>query len=284
MTATTATAPPVSAPIIKGRMPAAWVASDALVMTKRNLLRYLRLPNLLVFSTIQPVMFVLLFVYVFGGAIGGALPKGISYKDYLMAGIIVQTVIFGSVQTGVGLSDDLAKGMIDRFRSLPVARSAVLAGRTLSDTVRNVFVVLLITVVGLLIGFRFHGTFIEAIAALGLAVLFGLSFSWISALIGMSVRDPEAAQAAGFIWIFPLVFASSAFVPVYTMPSWLQTFARNNPLTYVINTIRALILGQDFDRVAHLSVWHNLWLSLLWIIGILVLFVPLSVNRYRQLH
>jgi len=277
MTATTTAAPRVAAPIMKGRTPPSWVVSDALVMTKRNLLRYLRLPNLLVFSTVQPVMFVLLFVYVFGGALSGALPKGVSYKDFLMPGIFVQTVIFGSVQTGVGLSDDLAKGMIDRFRSLPMARSAVLAGRTLSDTVRNVFVVLLITAVALAIGFRFHGTFIESIAALGLAVLFGLAFSWISAFIGMSVRDPEAAQAAGFIWIFPLVFASSAFVPIYTFPSWLQTFARNNPLTYVINTIRALILG-------NLPVWHSLWLSLAWIFAILLLFVPLSVNRYRQVH
>ncbi len=277
MTATTTTAASVAAPVIKGRIPAGWVVSDALAMTKRNLLRYLRLPNLLVFSTVQPVMFVLLFVYVFGGAIGGALPKGVSYKDFLMAGIFVQTVIFGSVQTGVGLSDDLAKGMIDRFRSLPMARSAVLAGRTLSDTVRNVFVVLLISAVGLAIGFRFHGTFIESIAALGLAVLFGLAFSWISAFIGMSVRDPESAQAAGFIWIFPLVFASSAFVPIYTMPSWLKTFARNNPLTYVINAIRALILG-------HLPIWHDLWLALVWIVAILVVFVPLSVNRYRQVH
>src|SRR5947208_2579641 len=177
MTATTSTAPRVAAPLIKGRTPLAWVLSDALVMTKRNLLRYLRLPNLLVFSTVQPVMFVLLFVYVFGGAIGGALPKGVSYKDFLMAGIFVQTVIFGSVQTGVGLSDDLAKGMIDRFRSLPMARSAVLAGRTLSDTVRNVFVVLLMTGVGLAIGFRFHGSFTEAVSGLALAVFFGLAFS-----------------------------------------------------------------------------------------------------------
>ncbi|MBV9413002.1 MAG: ABC transporter permease [Acidimicrobiia bacterium] len=278
MTATTTTATPrISAPVVKGRMPTGWVVSDALAMTKRNLLRYLRLPNLLVFSTVQPVMFVLLFAYVFGGAIGAALPKGIDYKDYLMPGIFVQTVIFGSVQTGVGLSDDLAKGMIDRFRSLPMARSAVLAGRTLSDTVRNVFVVLLMTAVGLAIGFRFHGTFLMSIGALGLAVLFGMSFSWISAFIGMSVRDPEAAQAAGFIWIFPLVFASSAFTPIYTMPSWLQVFARNNPLTHVINAIRALILG-------HLPIWHDLWLALFWIVLILVVFVPLSVNRYRQVH
>src|SRR5438045_1973672 len=234
-------------------------------MTKRNLLRYIRLPNLLVFSTVQPVMFVLLFAYVFGGAIH--VPGG-NYKTFLMPGIFVQTVIFGSVQTGVGLSDDLAKGMIDRFRSLPMTRSAVLAGRTLSDTVRNVFVVLLITVVGSAIGFRFHGGFIPGVVGLAVAVLFGLAFSWISALIGMSVRDPEAAQAAGFIWIFPLVFASSVFVPVQSMPKWLQVFARNNPISHTANAIRALTQGGP--------VWHSLWLTIACLVGILVVFVPLS--------
>ena len=222
--------------VIAPHNPVATTISDILAVTRRNLLRYLRVPSLLVFSTIQPVMFVLLFTYVFGGAV--RIPSG-SYKDFLLPGILVQTVIFGSTQTGVGLADDLSRGMIDRFRSLPMARSAVLAGRTLSDTVRNLFVVLLMIGVGLLIGFRFHAGFISAVGAIVLAVLFGLAFSWISAFIGMSVRDPESAQAAGFIWIFPLVFASSAFVPIYTMPSWLKTFARNNPLTYVINAIRA---------------------------------------------
>jgi ABC-2 type transport system permease protein/oleandomycin transport system permease protein len=248
-------------------------------MTKRNLLRYLRLPNLLVFSTVQPVMFVLLFSYVFGGAISVALKaQNFPYKyiDYLMAGIFVQAVIFGSMQTGVGLADDLSKGLVDRFRSLPMARSAVLAGRTSSDTIRNVFVVLLMTFVGTIIGFRFHGGFVPAVAGLGLAVLFGLAFSWISAFIGMSVRDPEAAQAAGFIWVFPLIFASSAFVPVPTMPSWLQAFARNNPITHTVNAIRALTQGGP--------VWHELWISVAWIIAILLVFVPLSVNRYRQVH
>jgi len=262
------------APVLRGRMPAAWVVSDAAQMTKRNLLRYIRLPNLVVFSTIQPVMFVLLFSYVFGGAIKFTLPKGTNYIDFLMAGIFVQAVIFGSVQTGVGLSDDLAKGMVDRFRSLPMARSAVLAGRTLSDTVRNVFVVLLMTVVGLLVGFRFHAGFISCVAGLGFAVLFGFAFSWISAFIGMSVRDPESAQAAGFIWVFPLLFASSAFVPLVTMPDWLQAFARNNPITHIINAIRALTQGGP--------VWHDLWISLAWIIAILLVFVPLSVRRYRN--
>jgi ABC-2 type transport system permease protein len=248
-----------------------WAVADALTMTWRNLLKYVRVPNLLVFSTIQPVMFVLLFAFVFGGAIH---VPGMNYKDFLMPGIFVQTVIFGSVQTGVGLADDMSRGMIDRFRSLPMARSAVLAGRTLSDTVRNTFVVLLMTLVGTLIGFRFHGGFLPGLAGLALAVSFGLAFSWISALIGMSVRDPEAAQASGFIWIFPLVFASSSFVPTQSMPDWLQAFARNNPVTHTVNAIRALTQGGP--------VFHELWLSLAWIIGILVVFAPLAVSRYRR--
>jgi ABC transporter DrrB family efflux protein len=248
-----------------------WAVSDALAMTRRNLLRYVRLPNLLVFSTIQPVMFVLLFTYVFGGAV--RIPSG-SYKDFLLPGILVQTVIFGSTQTGVGLADDLSRGMIDRFRSLPMARSAVLAGRTLSDTVRNLFVVLLMIGVGLLIGFRFHAGFVAAVGAILLAVLFGLAFSWISAFIGMAVRDVESAQTAGFIWIFPLVFASAVFVPVATMPGWLQSFARINPVTNTAEAVRALCQGGP--TAAH--VFH----ALAWIAGILLVFVPLSVRRYRR--
>jgi ABC transporter DrrB family efflux protein len=248
-----------------------WAVSDALAMTRRNLLRYVRLPNLLVFSTIQPVMFVLLFTYVFGGAV--RIPSG-SYKDFLLPGILVQTVIFGSTQTGVGLADDLSRGMIDRFRSLPMARSAVLAGRTLSDTVRNLFVVLLMIGVGLLIGFRFHAGFVAAVGAIALAVLFGLAFSWISAFIGMAVRDVESAQTAGFIWIFPLVFASAVFVPVSTMPGWLQSFARINPVTNTAEAVRALCQGGP-------TAAHVLY-SLAWIVGILLVFVPLSVRRYRR--
>jgi len=248
-----------------------WAVTDAIAMTRRNLVRYVRVPNLLVFSTIQPVMFVLLFTYVFGGAV--RIPSG-SYKDFLLPGILVQTVIFGSTQTGVGLADDLSRGMIDRFRSLPMARSAVLAGRTLSDTVRNLFVVLLMIGVGLLIGFRFHAGFISAVGAIVLAVLFGLAFSWISAFIGMAVRDVESAQTAGFIWIFPLVFASAVFVPVATMPGWLQSFARVNPVTNTAEAVRALCQGGP--TATH--VFH----SMAWILGILLVFVPLSVRRYRR--
>jgi ABC transporter DrrB family efflux protein len=254
------------------RQPAlAWGISDALTVTKRNLLTYVRLPQLVVFSTIQPVMFVLLFAYVFGGAI--QTPGG-SYINYLIPGILVQTVAFGSTTTGIGLAQDLNKGLIDRFRSLPMARSAVLAGRTISDSLRNLFVILLMLGVGTLIGFRVGTNVFAALAAIALGVLFGFAFSWISALIGMSVGDVETAQVAGFIWIFPLVFASSAFVPVETMPSWLQAFAEVQPITHTVNALRALLLGGETTR-------HVLG-SLAWSFGILAVFMPLAVRRYRR--
>jgi ABC-2 type transport system permease protein/oleandomycin transport system permease protein len=250
------------------RRPLRWTFTDAAAVTKRNLYRYVRVPTLLLFSTIQPVMFVLLFTYVFGGAI--LVPGVKHYIDFLMAGILVQTVIFGSTQTGVALAEDMSRGMIDRFRSLPMARSAVLAGRTLSDTVRNLFVVCLMLVVGILVGFRFHAGFVPALGAVALA----LAFSWISAFIGLSVRDVESAQAAGFVWVFPLVFASSAFVPVASMPGWLQAFARVNPVTVTVNALRALTLGGPITK--------PLLQSLAWIAAILLVFVPLAVNRYRR--
>ncbi|MDP3740851.1 MAG: ABC transporter permease [bacterium] len=247
------------------------VITDILIITKRNLMRYLRIPQLVIFSSIQPVMFVLLFAFVFGGAIN---TPGTDYINYLIPGIIVQTVIFGAMQTGVGLADDLTKGMIDRFRSLPMARSAVLAGRTLSDTIRNVFVVLLMTGVGYAIGFRFQGNFLEALAALGLAVLFGFAFSWISASIGLMIKEVETVQVAGFIWVFPLVFASSIFVPVESMPSWLEAFAKYSPITVTVNAVRAFALGFDPG--------NNVIQSLAWMVGILVIFVPLAIHQYRK--
>ncbi|MDP3794846.1 MAG: ABC transporter permease [bacterium] len=246
--------------------------SDIIVMTKRNLLRYRRLPQLVAFSTIQPVMFVLLFAYVFGGAIN--IP-GVSYIDYLLPGILVQTVLFGSIQTGVGLAEDVSRGMINRFRSLPMARSAVLAGRTITESLRNVFVVALMVGVGMLIGFRIEHGYTDFLLALGLTILFGFAFSWVSAAIGMTVKNVEAAQVAGFIWVFPLAFASSIFVPISTMPKYLKTFAEHNPITYIVNTVRALALGTPVGDNA-------LW-SLLWIAAILIVFVPLAVNRYRKI-
>ncbi|MEA2497791.1 MAG: type transport system permease protein [Actinomycetota bacterium] len=247
--------------------------ADAIAMTWRNLLKYVRVPALLVFSTVQPIMFVLLFAYVFGGAI--STPGVENYIDFLMPGIFVQTVLFGSTQTGVGLADDLSKGMIDRFRSLPMARSAVLAGRTLSDTVRNFFVVCLMTGVGYLIGFRFHAGLLPALGAMALVVLFGFAFSWISANIGLAVRDTETAQTAGFIWLFPLVFASSIFVPVQTMPGWLQAVAKVNPISAAVNAARALCLGGPTAG--------KVLSALLWGLLICVIFVPLAVRRYRRM-
>ncbi len=249
----------------------AWAVSDSLAIAGRNLRMYTRVPQLLVFSTIQPVMFVLLFTYVFGGAIS---TPGVPYIQFLLPGVFVQTVVFGSTQTGVGLADDLSRGIIDRFRSLPMARSAVLAGRTLSDTVRNLFVVGLMAAVGALIGFRFQAGLGPALAALGLAVLLGFAFSWISAFIGLVVRQTEAVQVAGFVWLFPLVFASSAFVPVQTMPGWLQAFAKASPITLAVDAVRALALGGP--------ALPPVLRSLAWILGILAVFVPLAVQRYRR--
>ena len=250
-----------------------YTVSDALAMTRRNLIRYVRIPTLLVFSTVQPIMFVLLFAYVFGGAIRG-LPPGEKYIDFLMSGIFVQTVVFGSTQTGVGLAEDLSKGMIERFRSLPMARSAVLANRTLGDSVRNTLVVILMTLVGVMIGFRIHTGVLPALLALVVAVGFGFAFSWISATIGLAVHDVESAQTAGFIWVFPLTFASSVFVPLKTMPGWLQAFARVNPITNTVNALRALTYGGATTR--------PLLYSLAWIVGILAVFMPFATRTYRK--
>jgi ABC-2 type transport system permease protein len=250
---------------------------DAAILTKRNVLRLFRTPQLAVFSTIQPVMFVLLFVYVFGGALKPALKaQGFpySYPSYLIPGILVQTVLFGGSGTAVGLSEDFSKGIVDRFRSLPMARSAVLLGRTLGDLVRNAFVVALMLIVGSLVGFRFHNGFVAGVGAILLALFFGFAFSWIFALIGMAVREPETAQVAGFLPMFPFVFASSAFTPVGTMPGWLQAFARNQPVTLTVNSIRSLTQG---GAIAGPTVK-----SILWCTAILAVFVPLSVRKYRK--
>jgi ABC transporter DrrB family efflux protein len=273
MSTTAVEAPPAPAHASGGSL--GTLVVDVLAVTKRNLIRYLRVPTLVIFSTIQPVMFVLLFRYVFGSAI--VHPRGFNYPyvDYLMPGIFVQTVIFGSTQTGVGLAEDLSKGMIDRFRSLPMARSAVLAGRTLSDTVRNTFVVLLMLVVGYLVGFRFHTTLVYGVAGIVLALLFGLCFSWISAFIGLTVRDVESTQAASFVWLFPLVFASTAFVPASALPGWLQAWAKVNPVSVSVDSLRGLLESWP-------SHTYHLATTLAWAIGILVVFVPLSVSRYRR--
>ena len=244
---------------------------DIAVLTRRNLKRIARTPRLLAVSSIQPVMFVLLFRYVFGGAIH--TPGG-SYIDYLVPAILLQATLFGAT-TAVAMSTDLAGGMIDRFRSLPMARSAVLAGRALADMARSVSVVALVLVVSLLIGFGFHNGAAGALGALVLALAFGFAFIWLFALVGMLVKDPETAQLAGFLPIFPLIFASSAFVPVETMPSWLQGFANVQPVSVTISAIRALTEGGE--------VGHWLWQSLAWIAGLLLIVIPLAVRQYRKI-
>ena len=214
------------------------VVRDAMTMTWRNLLRLTRNPELMVFSTVQPIIFVLMFRYVFGGAI--KIP-GVPYVDFLMAGVWVQSVTFGALNTGVGLAEDLQAGLIERFRSLPMARSAVLVGRTTADLVRNFFVVIVMTAVGFMVGFRYHVSAPALIGALALVLLFSYSLSWLSALLGLIAPNAETAQAAFFPIVAVLVFASAAFVPVDTMPGWLQAFANHQPVTAVIDAVRLLL-------------------------------------------
>ncbi len=249
--------------------------NDIAVVTIRNMRHFWRQPDLLLFSTIQPIMFVVLFVYVFGGAVGGALPTGVTYVDYLLPGIFVQSVTFRASQTAVGLSEDLRRGVIDRFRSMPMARSAVLLGRTIADLVRNVLIIGLMVIVGYLVGFRFEAGVLPALGCVALVAAFGFALSWIFAFVSLVVRGAESAQTAGFVLLFPLVFASSVFVPVSSMPSWLQPFAKASPVTLTADAARTLAL--------HGGVPSSLGESLAWIAGILGVFVPLSVWRYRRM-
>ena len=245
-------------------------ASDSLVITQRNLKRVARAPDLLVGYTVQPVMFVLLFVYVFGGAIN--VPG--DYVDFLMPGIITQTIAFGGFVTAIGLNEDLRKGLIDRFRSLPMARSAVLAGRTAADLALNLLSITVMILVGLLAGFNFSTSAPEVAAGIAILLLFGYAFSWIFALIGLTASSSESAQALGFIGIFPLTFASSAFVPVNTMPSALRAFAEVNPFTIVTDAVRALFIGTPAG--------NSILGAVAWSIGLIAVFAPIAVARYRS--
>jgi ABC transporter DrrB family efflux protein len=248
------------------------VVRDTAAIARRNLLGYLRVPQLLVFSTIQPVIFVIMFRYVFGGAIGGL--NGVPYVDYLMPGIFVQTVVFGSIATSIGLATDVKSGLMERFHALPMARSAVLTGRTIADLLRNVFVVVLMMVVGYLVGWRIHTDALGLIAGALLVLLFGFAMAWIFATVGLALGDPESAQAAAFPVLAPLVFASSAFVPVDRMPGWLQVFANHQPVSITVNAVRALTLGGPTGTYV--------WEALAWIAGILIVFATLAVRLYRR--
>jgi ABC transporter DrrB family efflux protein len=248
------------------------VVADTLVIAERNLVRVTRAPDLLLAFTVQPVMFVLLFVYVFGGAIRIPAFYG-GYADFLLPGILVQNIAFGGFVTALGLNEDLHKGLIDRFRSLPMARSAVLAGRTLADVATNTLSVVVLTATGLLIGFSFHASLVEIIAGFGLLLLFGYAFSWVFALLGLLVSSPEAANSLGFIAVFPLTFISSAFVPPESMPGALRWFAEINPFTILVDAMRALWVGAPAG--------NNVWGAVVWSLVILAVFAPLAVSRYR---
>ncbi len=247
------------------------LVTDTLIIAERNLIRLPRKPELLLAFTVQPIMFVLLFRYVFGGAI---YTGGIPYVEYLIPGIIVQNIAFGGFVTAIGLNEDVHRGLIDRFRSLPMARPAVLAGRTLSDIVTNFLAVCILVITGVIIGFSFHASALEVVAGFALLLLIGYAFSWVFAFVGLLASTPESANSVGFILIFPLTFISSAFVPVATMPEPLKTFAKVNPFTIFVDAMRALWIGAPAG--------NYVWGAVAWAVVILVVFAPLAVARYRR--
>jgi ABC transporter DrrB family efflux protein len=252
-----------------------WMFSDMLTMTARNLIALTRIPEALFFSTLQPIMFVLLFRYVFGsGAI--PIPGHIPYVYYMMPGIFVQSVMFGAVSTSVGLAEDLQKGLIERFRALPMARSAVLAGRTTADALRNVLVVIIMTGVAFIVGFRAQTGAIDYILGALILVAFAYSMSWGFAAIGLAAPNSETAQVMSFPILVPLTFASTAFVPIGVLPGWLQAFARHQPVSVIIDGARSLMVGGYYHSTS--SVWY----ALAWIAGLLVVLVPIGVWKYRR--
>ncbi|TSE01698.1 ABC transporter permease [Skermania sp. ID1734] len=246
--------------------------SDTATITYRNLLVWMRVPAFLVFTLVQPVMFVLMFRYVFGGAIHVGNAGG--YVDYLIPGIIAQTAGFASVGTAIALSMELQKGVIDRFRSMPMARSAVLGGRLVADVVRMLITILVMIGVGYAVGFRFHNGVGAAVLMVVVATAFGFTVCCVSAFIGLAIKDQESVQAFGMIWLFPLTFVSSAFVPVQSMPGWLQGFSRNQPVSQVVDTMRSLALGGP--------VATHLWPAIAWMAATLIIFAPLAVRAYRR--
>ena len=250
-----------------------WGVSDSLVMMRRNLLVWLRVPAYIVFTIVQPVIFVLLFRYVFGGAIQVQVPGG--YVSYLMPGITGQTAAFATFATAIALAQEAKQGVVDRLRSLPMARSAFLVGRLGADAIRMFITIIVIIAIGYAVGFRFQNGAPSAIGMILLAELFGVTLACVAAYIGLAIRDEESVQAFGLIWLFPLTFVSSAFVNVATMPTWLQGFANNQPVTLVIDTMRHLALGNG-------PLNPELWQSFAWLGGILLVFVPLAVRAYRR--
>ena len=263
---------PAAMPTVEQRSKLGWALADGMTIAWRNLKAMTRTPESIVFATIQPIIFVMTFRYVFGGSI--KTPGSLPYVDFLMPGVFVQTIAFGCLQTGVGLSEDLHAGLIERFRSLPMARSAVLLGRTLADLVRNLGVIVLMLVVGFAVGFRIHAGVVPFVCSIALLLLFAYAFSWVFAFIGLSAPNAESAQAGSFPILAILVFASTAFVPIEGMPDWLQTYNRVQPISVVVKAMRAMAIGGD----TAVPLIH----ALLWVAALLVIFVPLCVSRYRK--
>ena len=267
----------------RARVSPAHALKDTVMIARRNLLRVVRMPQLVLFATVQPVMFLILFNYVFGGAVGRSIPAaaGGEYLNWLLPGVLLQMVAFGSLQTAMGLIEDLNNGVIDRFRSLPMARSAVLAGRTVADLIRNLFVLALVLVLGYVLGFRPQTSFVPLIGGVLVAMMFAFALSWVMACIGLAVKNSEAAQPAAMIPTFPLVFASSVFVPTETLPGWLRVFADHQPVTRTANAVRSLILGQGALAPSQ-TVAGEVTAAVLWSLAILVLAAPLAVRLYRR--
>jgi ABC-2 type transport system permease protein len=255
--------------------------ADSGVVAKRNLIKIKRIPELLIWTLMSPIMFVVLFGYVFGGAIGGV--GGASYREYLIAGVFVQTVIFGSTYTGAGLAEDMTKGIIDRFRSLPMARSAVLAGRTASDIVYNSMSILVMSLTGLVVGWRIRTDALDAIGGFLLLLLFAYAFSWIMAYVGLKVASVEVVNNASFMFIFPLTFIANTFVPINDLPGPLKTFAEWNPISSVAQAVREAFGNTGTETVPDVwSLQNPIAYSLIWIVIILAVAVPLSVRQYKR--
>ncbi|MGW0846196.1 ABC transporter permease [Streptomyces sp. NPDC002787] len=256
---------------------------DSLVVAKRNLIRMSRIPEMVIFGLIQPIMFVVLFTYVFGGSmnIGGTTDSGV-YTEFLMAGIFAQTVTFATAGAGAGIADDMHKGLIDRFRSLPMARGAVLTGRTLADLVQTALTLAVLAVVALLVGWRTHTSFGEVLGAFGLLLLLGYAFTWVGALIGLSVRTPEAATSGGLIWLFPVTFISNAFVDSSRMTPWLRHVADWNPFSATVQACRELFGNPGVSPSDAWPMQHPVWASLIYSVLIIVIFRTLSVRKYRS--
>ncbi|WP_127355339.1 ABC transporter permease [Actinacidiphila soli] len=258
-------------------------ARDSLVVAKRNLIRMMRIPEVVIFGLVQPIMFVVLFSYVFGGSmkVGGTTDPGV-YREFLMAGIFAQTVTFATAGAGAGIADDMHKGLVDRFRSLPMARGAVLTGRTLADLVQTTLTVIVLAIVALIVGWRVHEGIPKALGGFALLLLLGYAFSWIGALIGLTVRTPEAATSGGLIWLFPLTFISNAFVDSSQMTPWLRHLADWNPFSATVQACRQLFGNPGVSQSPAWPMQHPVWASLIWSIVIIVVFRTLAVRKYRH--